>query len=105
MNRVWRPDGTEEIDDDPRSVAAREAMRHLLGLDLAAAADLQNTTGANPFMMTRAVAAARADCLSYLLARLDARTGQPAASHSATSIPSNRSPSGTRVTTSDASSS
>jgi len=58
-----------------------------------------------PLMMTRTVAAARADCLTYLLARLDARTGQPAASHAATSIPSNRSPSGTRVTTSDASSS
>lgn len=276
MNRVWRPDGTEEIDDDPLSVATREAMRHLLGLDLAAAVDLHNTTGANPFhaivtstdpsslalaalftttvvlwdqrrfammetigqhcpsvavecglagpeaslafavdglrrffvapdpdelprpdvdllgrmrrielvdgvrfrfggtlddeidlvvtvdadrrngvaqpagwtlgsyrpdaprplravdvdgtdvtdellrfaagtiaviadgtplMMTRTVAAARADCLTYLLARLDARTGRPAASHAATSIPSNRSPSGTRVTTSDASSS
>jgi hypothetical protein len=49
MNRAWRPDGTAEIGDDPLSVATREAMRHLLSLDLAAVVDLHNTTGANPF--------------------------------------------------------
>ena len=47
---------------------------------------------ATPLMMTRSVAAARADCLTYLLER---------SSQAATSSPANRSSSGTLVATSD----
>jgi hypothetical protein len=52
-----------------------------------------------PLMMTRTVAATRADCLTYLLGVA------PPASHAATSSPANRSSSGTTVGTSDHSSS
>jgi hypothetical protein len=60
MNRAWRIDGTAEVPDDPLSVATREALRILRGLDLAAVVDLHNTTGANPFhaLVTRPEAAA-----------------------------------------------
>jgi hypothetical protein len=49
MNRAWRADGSIEVPDDALSVATREALRRLRSLDLAAAVDLHNTTGANPF--------------------------------------------------------
>jgi succinylglutamate desuccinylase len=76
---------------------------------------------ATPLMMTRTVAATRADCLTYLLERAEppaswaswsvsSASSAPAtaawpASHAATSSPANRSSSGTLVGTSDHSSS
>ena len=69
----------------------------------------QRTT---PLMMTRSVAATRADCLTYLLDRAeltevpaDPGTDPDATSQAATSSPANRSSSGTLVATSDHSSS
>jgi hypothetical protein len=65
---------------------------------------------ATPLMMTRTVAATRADCLTYLLERAEppaswATWSSWGASHAATSSPANRSSSGTLVATSDHSSS
>jgi hypothetical protein len=49
MNRAWHPDGHARAGIDRLSVANREALRHLLALDLSALVDLHNTTGENPF--------------------------------------------------------
>ena len=74
--RVIDTDGSDVTDE-------------LLTVELGEVRVIEETT---PLMMTRSVAAARADCLTYLLGR---------ASHSATSSPANRSSSGTLVATSD----
>jgi hypothetical protein len=49
MNRAWHPEGHPGAGIDRLSVANREALRHLLALDLSALVDLHNTTGENPF--------------------------------------------------------
>jgi len=49
MNRAWHPEGHPGAGVDRLSVANREALRHLLALDLSALVDLHNTTGENPF--------------------------------------------------------
>jgi len=49
MNRAWHPDGHPGAGIDRLSVANREALRHLLALDLSALVDLHNTTGENPY--------------------------------------------------------
>jgi hypothetical protein len=49
MNRAWFTDGEPGAGHDDVSVAAREALRRLRALDLAALLDLHNTSGDNPF--------------------------------------------------------
>jgi hypothetical protein len=49
MNRAWHPEGHPGAGVDRLSAANREALRHLLALDLSALVDLHNTTGENPF--------------------------------------------------------
>jgi len=49
MNRAWFTDDHPGPGVDRLTVANREALRHLLALDLSALVDLHNTTGENPF--------------------------------------------------------
>ena len=62
--------------------------------------EIRVRTVTTPLMMTRTVAATRADCLTYLLERVP-RPVSWAESQAATSSPANRSSSGTLVATSD----
>jgi len=97
--RVIDTDGTDVTDE-------------LLEVDLG---EVRVREVATPLMMTRTVAATRADCLTYLLERAEppaswtawagTSAGAWSASQAATSSPANRSSSGTLVATSDHSSS
>lgn len=49
MNRAWFTDEHPGPGIDRLTSANREALRHLLALDLSALVDLHNTTGENPF--------------------------------------------------------
>ena len=49
MNRAWFPPDHPGPAIDRLSAANRQALDHLLALDLAALVDLHNTTGENPF--------------------------------------------------------
>jgi hypothetical protein len=49
MNRAWFEEGEPGAGHDDASVAARDALRRLRGLDLVALLDLHNTSGDNPF--------------------------------------------------------
>jgi len=49
MNRAWFTDDHPGPGVDRLTTATRQALRHLLALDLSALVDLHNTTGENPF--------------------------------------------------------
>lgn len=76
MNRAWFEDGEPGRGHDTVSVAAREALRRLRDLDLAAVVDLHNTTGDNPYHAIVATDDAATRALAALFTPLIVRWDQ-----------------------------